>query len=90
MSEITELDSKTTAPVTEEEKNIIKTLEEDDEFEDFPEDDSKWSGEGNKLDEKTLWEEDWDDDDTQDQFAAKLKKNYKNRKTCCQIEVDQL
>ena len=50
MSDATKLDSKpsTTIPLkhtsglTEEEKNVIKTLEEDDEFEDFPEDDSKW------------------------------------------------
>ncbi len=86
MSDATKLDSKpsTTIPLkhtsglTEEEKNVIKTLEEDDEFEDFPEDDSKWSSNNtNKLSEQNLWEEDWDDDDGQDEVSNKLREELK-------------
>ncbi|KHC74875.1 26 proteasome complex subunit DSS1 [Candida albicans P78042] len=86
MSDATKLDSKPsitipskhTSGLTEEEKNVIKTLEEDDEFEDFPEDDSKWSSNStNKLSEQNLWEEDWDDDDGQDEVSNKLREELK-------------
>ncbi|KGU24279.1 26 proteasome complex subunit DSS1 [Candida albicans P34048] len=86
MSDATKLDSKPsitipskhTSGLTEEEKNVIKTLEEDDEFEDFPEDDSKWSSNNtNKLSEQNLWEEDWDDDDGQDEVSNKLREELK-------------
>lgn len=61
---------------TEEDK-IIKTLEEDDEFEDFPED-SNWSNESNQLlNSANLWEEDWDDDDVKDEFSEKLREELK-------------
>ncbi|EMG45819.1 sem-1 putative 26S proteasome complex subunit sem-1 [Candida maltosa Xu316] len=77
MSDAQQLDS-TTPAITEEEKNVIKTLEEDDEFEDFPEDDAKWSKDSTtNLNEQNLWEEDWDDDDSQDQFSIKLKEELK-------------
>ncbi|EDK42788.1 predicted protein [Lodderomyces elongisporus NRRL YB-4239] len=56
----------------EQENKAIKTLEEDDEFEDFPEDENDWVNE-NKVKESTLWEEDWDDEDDQDAFSQKLK-----------------
>ncbi|CAK9435429.1 uncharacterized protein LODBEIA_P01560 [Lodderomyces beijingensis] len=49
----------------------IRTLEEDDEFEDFPEDEKDWTS--SKIKEETLWEQDWDDDDNQDHFSQKLK-----------------
>ncbi|EAZ63250.1 hypothetical protein PICST_34019 [Scheffersomyces stipitis CBS 6054] len=55
------------------EEKVIKTLEEDDEFEDFPEDD-KWTGEPNShINPSNLWEEDWDDDDNQDEFSKRLR-----------------
>lgn len=61
---------------TEEEvKKVIKTLEEDDEFEDFPED-ATFSSE-TKVNQDALWEEDWDDDDTQDKFSQKLREELK-------------
>lgn len=57
----------------EEQHKIIKTLEEDDEFEEFPED-SKWLNEPNPhVNPSNLWEEDWDDDDNQDDFALRLR-----------------
>ncbi|KAI5951540.1 hypothetical protein KGF54_004614 [Candida jiufengensis] len=64
--------NKQPEPTKEEDEKVIKTLEEDDEFEDFPEDDKQWTTDV-KLKEENLWEEDWDDDDNQDQFSLKLK-----------------
>lgn len=62
---------------TTEEGKIIKTLEEDDEFEDFPED-SQWSSEPNpQLNSANLWEEDWDDDDAKDDFTDNLREELK-------------
>ncbi|CUM63181.1 uncharacterized protein PRCAT00000749001 [Priceomyces carsonii] len=58
------------------ENKVIKTLEEDDEFEDFPED-SKWSSEPNQAAPSNLWEEDWDDDDNQDEFSQQLREELK-------------
>lgn len=59
------------------EKEIIRTLEEDDEFEDFP-DDSKWSEEPNQTNnESNLWEEDWEDVDDQDEFTRRLREELK-------------
>ncbi|PGH14181.1 hypothetical protein AJ80_06050 [Polytolypa hystricis UAMH7299] len=52
-------------------------LEEDDEFEDFPVED--WPQEeaesGNTADH--LWEESWDDDDTNEDFSKQLKEELK-------------
>lgn len=61
----------------EDEKKVIKTLEEDDEFEDFPED-TKWSNEPNpQINPTNLWQEDWDDDDNQDEFSQRLREELK-------------
>lgn len=60
-----------------EEEKIIKTLEDDDEFEDFPED-SNWTDKPNaQLNAANLWEEDWDDDDANDDFTEKLRAELK-------------
>lgn len=68
------------AKVTEEkedEQKVIKTLEEDDEFEDFPED-TKWANQPNpQINPTNLWQEDWDDDDNQDEFSQKLREELK-------------
>lgn len=61
------------------ESKVVKTLEEDDEFEDFPED-GKWSGEANAgahINPTSLWEEDWDDEDNQDEFSQRLREELK-------------
>lgn len=59
------------------EQQVIKTLEEDDEFEDFPED-TNWSNEANpQLNPSNLWEEDWEDVDNQDDFTQKLREELK-------------
>jgi len=53
------------------------TLEEDDEFEDFPVED--WTQEETEVPGKDthLWEESWDDDDTSEDFSAQLKEELK-------------
>lgn len=61
-------------------KKSPTTLEEDDEFEDFPVED--WPAEETEAansDETTkhLWEESWDDDDTSDDFSQQLKEELK-------------
>lgn len=67
--------------MSDKEEKIIKTLEEDDEFEDFPED-SQWSNEANPaLNAANLWEEDWDDDDANDDFSEKLRQELKRTHT---------
>lgn len=60
-----------------EQEKIIKTLEEDDEFEDFPED-AQWTSEPNaELNSANLWEEDWEDDEANDEFTEKLREELK-------------
>ncbi|KAH7357749.1 DSS1/SEM1 family-domain-containing protein [Plectosphaerella cucumerina] len=82
-------DSKTQekAPAAEQAKEeesqkpvAAAALGEDDEFEDFPVDD--WAEEeteatGGTAATQHLWEESWDDDDTNDDFSAQLKEELK-------------
>ncbi|KAH0603753.1 uncharacterized protein LAJ45_07396 [Morchella importuna] len=77
------MSSKVAAPKSSDPKDDKPTqkpnvsLEEDDEFEDFPVED--WEdaeadvpgGKGN------LWEESWDDDDTSEDFSAQLREELK-------------
>ncbi|KAL7665031.1 26S proteasome complex subunit SEM1 [[Candida] zeylanoides] len=66
-----------TSESAEAEAKIIKTLEEDDEFEDFP-DDTKWTADAKTLSNPAhLWEEDWDDNDSNDAFAQQLREELK-------------
>lgn len=59
------------------EEHAFKNLEDDDEFEDFPED-TKWSsGSSESTQGASLWEEDWDDDDVHDQFSNQLRDELK-------------
>ena len=46
-------------------------LEEDDEFEEFPADEV--SKEGNKEKDVNVWEDNWDDDKVEDDFANQLR-----------------
>ncbi|ODQ65080.1 hypothetical protein NADFUDRAFT_51679 [Nadsonia fulvescens var. elongata DSM 6958] len=62
-------------PEVKEETQPFVTLEEDDEFEDFPaedwtEADSDVAINGGK---NHLWEENWDDDNVDDDFAVQLR-----------------
>lgn len=63
-------------------KDIKKTLEEDDEFEDFPVD--SWPA-SQTLKESTsadinLWEEDWDDVEVDDDFTRELRAELEKHK----------
>ncbi|KNG51370.1 dss1 sem1 domain-containing protein [Stemphylium lycopersici] len=59
------------------EKKAATQLEEDDEFEDFPVED--WTEEETQIPNGNthLWEESWDDDDTNDDFAVQLREELK-------------
>ncbi|KAF2668002.1 hypothetical protein BT63DRAFT_457302 [Microthyrium microscopicum] len=71
--------TKNDAPTTDptDKKALAAKLEEDDEFEDFPAED--WEVENTDLPSGNthLWEESWDDDDTNDDFSAQLKEELK-------------
>ncbi|CDO55623.1 similar to Saccharomyces cerevisiae YDR363W-A SEM1 Component of lid subcomplex of the 26S proteasome regulatory subunit [Geotrichum candidum] len=55
---------------------VLVSLEEDDEFEDFPIED--WDDNDTKLDgPETLWEEKWDDDDADDEFSIQLREELR-------------
>ncbi|KAK9478665.1 DSS1/SEM1 family-domain-containing protein [Lipomyces japonicus] len=60
-------------------KNSVVTLEEDDEFEDFPAED--WSNAEADISipggKEHLWEENWDDDDADDDFSNQLREELK-------------
>jgi len=69
-------DSKSTEqPVSADKKPA--PLEEDDEFEDFPVED--WTEEETQIPNGNahLWEESWDDDDTNEDFAVQLREELK-------------
>jgi len=75
--------AQTTKASTTDKKEATKdtkpaaALEEDDEFEDFPVE--NWTQEEAEVpgDNKHLWEESWDDDDTSEDFSAQLKEELK-------------
>lgn len=58
-------------PLSQDKKPVV--LEEDDEFEDFPVED--WTEEETQIPNGNahLWEESWDDDDTNEDFAVQLR-----------------
>ncbi|KAF1837199.1 hypothetical protein BDW02DRAFT_566247 [Decorospora gaudefroyi] len=70
-------DSKNTEQPLALEKKPTTQLEEDDEFEDFPVED--WAEEETQIPAGNthLWEESWDDDDTNEDFAVQLREELK-------------
>lgn len=71
----------TTKETTTNEALIKKTLDEDDQFEDFPVDtwpDSETIKNSGLAD--NLWEENWDDVDVDDDFTANLKQELEKHK----------
>ncbi|KAL6703189.1 26S proteasome complex subunit [Coniothyrium glycines] len=64
-------------PPSSTDKKPATQLEEDDEFEDFPVED--WTEEETQIPggNAHLWEESWDDDDTNEDFAVQLKEELK-------------
>ncbi|GAV55100.1 hypothetical protein ZYGR_0AS04230 [Zygosaccharomyces rouxii] len=68
--------------MSEKQEQPRRTLEEDDEFEDFPVD--SWNQEENLKETAStnLWEEDWDDVEVEDDFTTELKSELeKHRQT---------
>ncbi|SCV06116.1 LANO_0H22452g1_1 [Lachancea nothofagi CBS 11611] len=64
------------------EKEHKKTLEEDDEFEDFPVDtwpDSETVKEASNV-QSNLWKEDWDDVEVDDDFTKELRSELEKHK----------
>lgn len=66
-------DDTTTTTQSADAKKQPAVLEEDDEFEDFPVED--WAEEETQIPSGNahLWEESWDDDDTNEDFAVQLR-----------------
>lgn len=54
-------------------QQVIKSLEEDDEFEDFQAEDWTTQEAVGAEGAKALWVEDWDDNDVDDNFSKELK-----------------
>ena len=52
-------------------KSNLGSLEEDDDFEEFP--CEEWGVDKEDPDDLQVWEEDWDDDDVEDDFSNQLK-----------------
>lgn len=50
---------------------IVEILDEDDEFEEFPQE--NWNASLEDHAEQQQWQEDWDDDDVDDDFCAQLR-----------------
>ncbi|KAF1841146.1 uncharacterized protein K460DRAFT_410535 [Cucurbitaria berberidis CBS 394.84] len=70
-------DSKNGEQPLAQDKKPAAQLEEDDEFEDFPVED--WTEEETQIPggNAHLWEESWDDDDTNEDFAVQLREELK-------------
>ncbi|KAL5120279.1 26S proteasome complex subunit [Pleosporales sp. CAS-2024a] len=70
-------DSKSTEQPLIADQKKPAVLEEDDEFEDFPVED--WAEEETQIPNGNahLWEESWDDDDTNEDFAVQLREELK-------------
>ena len=64
--------------MSEEKKNIdIDLLEEDDEFEEFPTDD--WDIRKEDQADINVWEENWDDENTDSEFAKHLRSELESQ-----------
>ena len=79
---------KMTANIIEEEtkkQEVYEFLEEDDEFEEFeiqanPQADAEMKQAGASKPEKELWQQDWDDEEVGEDFAAKLRQQLAKSK----------
>lgn len=64
--------------MAEDKKNIdIDLLEEDDEFEEFPTDD--WDIRKEDQADINVWEENWDDDNSESEFAKHLRSELESQ-----------
>eukprot|EP00602_Paraphysomonas_sp_CaronLab_P001159 CAMPEP_0185018116 /NCGR_PEP_ID=MMETSP1103-20130426/951_1 /TAXON_ID=36769 /ORGANISM="Paraphysomonas bandaiensis, Strain Caron Lab Isolate" /LENGTH=67 /DNA_ID=CAMNT_0027547829 /DNA_START=60 /DNA_END=263 /DNA_ORIENTATION=+ len=60
---------------TTEKENVLDILEEDDEFEEF--ENSNWE-DATGADDGQLWQDDWDDVDTNDDFTEQLRQQFES------------
>ncbi|KAF4122257.1 DSS1/SEM1 family [Geosmithia morbida] len=83
-------DTKPTEAVEQKQQEPTKpALGEDDEFEDFPvddwpEDQTEAAAQQDGDESKHLWDESWDDDDTNDDFSNQLR--YRHSFKCSSYE----
>jgi len=70
-------DSKEQQKDQPKDKVDLGLLEEDDEFEEFPAEDGQGKGEDEDL---TIWEDNWDDDNVEDDFCKQLKNELEKQK----------
>lgn len=57
--------------MSEKAKVDLGLLEEDDEFEEFPAED--WTGKDEDDEDISVWEDNWDDDNVEDDFSLQLR-----------------
>lgn len=69
--------STTTTTNTKDAKNEVELFEEDDEFEEF--EIENWDAKAEMNEEQSLWGDNWDDDDVDDQFLAHLRAQLQQR-----------
>eukprot|EP00607_Mallomonas_marina_P009468 CAMPEP_0182420422 /NCGR_PEP_ID=MMETSP1167-20130531/5216_1 /TAXON_ID=2988 /ORGANISM="Mallomonas Sp, Strain CCMP3275" /LENGTH=69 /DNA_ID=CAMNT_0024596349 /DNA_START=117 /DNA_END=326 /DNA_ORIENTATION=- len=58
------------------EVNVIELLEEDDEFEEF--EGANWEDVEVGTEDSQLWQDNWDDDDTNDDFTQQLRQQIES------------
>ncbi|XP_012062329.1 PREDICTED: 26S proteasome complex subunit DSS1 isoform X1 [Atta cephalotes] len=63
-------------------------LEEDDEFEEFPAED--WTAKDEDSDDISVWEDNWDDDDVEDDFNQQLRLLNSISEKCCVFGHDKV
>jgi hypothetical protein len=68
-----------TTTLPKETKNEVELFEEDDEFEEF--DIENWDAKAEMNEEQSLWGDNWDDDDVDDQFLSQLRTQLQQRTT---------
>ncbi|XP_066923034.1 26S proteasome complex subunit SEM1-like [Clytia hemisphaerica] len=71
MSSKDKKDQKIASEKKEEKKTDLGSLEEDDDFEEFPMED--WNEKQENKADLQVWEDDWDDDDVEDDFSQQLR-----------------
>ncbi|KAJ2546625.1 26S proteasome complex subunit SEM1 [Coemansia sp. RSA 1933] len=66
-----EQSASSTDPTAKQQTPVANMLEEDDEFEEFEIED--WNEDAEDKEDVTLWDDNWDDDDLEDDFSKQLR-----------------
>ncbi|KAJ1668411.1 hypothetical protein IW140_000239 [Coemansia sp. RSA 1813] len=66
-----EQSAPSTDPAAQQQTPVASMLEEDDEFEEFEVED--WNEDAEDKEDVTLWDDNWDDDDLEDDFSKQLR-----------------